>query len=636
MSDNVLTPVPDWTSVPQLEVKTLAAGGPGGVMNSQAQALVNRTAALADNTTPQNGAALVGFKGPLANEVGRSVYLNLIEEVRVSRWNVDPDQTGAENLMGLKKAFADKGSKACYVFAEGDYHVAGKVPTIAGQVAYFRGSGTSVTRLVQDDLKSDLLEFNLGYAQGGGVEGITLTSNVEAGAQGSTGVALRVTNANDNFFVRYFEVLSYDQGIEVNGSYQPSIKHGRILYFGKFGVHTTPYIGGTTETAGSRWHDLVVSNFGYTGPSPENSIGLFIEQGSGEFFTLIDITQTGRAVLVKAPSGSWGRFLKFHEVLADTSLYEGWTFDGTLGQIVDVRMEDCYAAGSGGGIFRPTGSTRGAGLLTIGPNLDDLSWSGGEIRDNDCGGWDHRGGTNCRIGGGVSVTRNSRRVVMPFDVNPPATFSNTYPGVIVRAGVSNWSINDATIGNASLGVFNVQQAEAIVIEQGNSRGFKITDCTLDNPGPGHLPIANGSNTNDWIIKDNTPLQTLGVNTSTREALRCTSLDAVAAGAATFLGPNGQFVSFYADPHIANMPGICTELYAVCIDPPGAGESYTYTVFLNGVPTSITGQIKGDSQRSLYVTGITFKFAPQDQIGLELVTSSGARITSHRAYMSWER
>lgn len=46
-----LTPVPGMDSVPQLEVTTPALGGPGGPMNSQAQALLNRTEALSAEKT---------------------------------------------------------------------------------------------------------------------------------------------------------------------------------------------------------------------------------------------------------------------------------------------------------------------------------------------------------------------------------------------------------------------------------------------------------------------------------------------------------------------------------------------------------------------------------------------------------
>lgn len=41
-----LTSTPGWDAVPQLETTTLALGGPGGPMNSQAQALLNRTELL--------------------------------------------------------------------------------------------------------------------------------------------------------------------------------------------------------------------------------------------------------------------------------------------------------------------------------------------------------------------------------------------------------------------------------------------------------------------------------------------------------------------------------------------------------------------------------------------------------------
>ena len=41
-----LTPTAGWDSIPQLETTTLAQGGPGGIMNAQAQALLNRTEQL--------------------------------------------------------------------------------------------------------------------------------------------------------------------------------------------------------------------------------------------------------------------------------------------------------------------------------------------------------------------------------------------------------------------------------------------------------------------------------------------------------------------------------------------------------------------------------------------------------------
>lgn len=51
-----LTPAPSWDDVPQLEESTLALGGPTGPMNSQAKALLNRTAYL----ETENGAGKIG------------------------------------------------------------------------------------------------------------------------------------------------------------------------------------------------------------------------------------------------------------------------------------------------------------------------------------------------------------------------------------------------------------------------------------------------------------------------------------------------------------------------------------------------------------------------------------------------
>jgi hypothetical protein len=56
-----LTPVPGMDNVPQLEVTTPALGGPGGPMNSQAQALLNRTAALSTQMASANSSTLSGW-----------------------------------------------------------------------------------------------------------------------------------------------------------------------------------------------------------------------------------------------------------------------------------------------------------------------------------------------------------------------------------------------------------------------------------------------------------------------------------------------------------------------------------------------------------------------------------------------
>ncbi|MBU9153101.1 hypothetical protein KTD28_00595 [Burkholderia gladioli] len=595
----------------------------------QAAGYAQKPFAATDVPTTQ-GASMVGFRGPEVGEVPKTVYLNLIETVRVSRWGADPSQTAAANLTALQKALNAK-TKACLVYRDGDYHVNGALQTNPGAIIYHEGAGPGASRLVQDNFTSDLLTFNMNFAQGGGIDGLTLTSNVgSAGAQGSSGVALRVTNANDSFFARNFEILSYDQCIEVNGSFYPAFLNGRLLYFAKCGVHLTAFTGvSTSSTAGSRWHGLKISNFGYTGAAPENSIGMWLEQGSGEYFDLVDITQVGRGVVAQPPAGSYVRFMKFRSVLADTSLYEGWTFDGSAAPVVDIRMVDCYAAGSGGGIYRPLNSTRGAGLLTLGANLDDLNWVGGEIRDNDCGGWDHQGGSNCRLTGGASVTRNSRRVVQSWESSPPASYNNTYPGVHVHAGVSDWAIVGCDIGNFSLGVFNVQQAEGIVIDGGASQRFRIVGNNLSNPGTGKQPIANGSSSTNYVIDNNLPIQTLSTNVKTGQHASCATVGTVPAGSTVYIGCNGQQANEADTQVMMHRPGLTTQIIIRAIGGgPGGSETFTYTLYANGFTTGMTGQLTG-SQTFLVLTANAQQLNAGDAISMKLVTSSNAAAVRHQ-------
>lgn len=55
-----LTPTPGWDDVPQLDITTQALGGPGGPMNLQAQALINRTEVLNPDSVSAPGSALDG------------------------------------------------------------------------------------------------------------------------------------------------------------------------------------------------------------------------------------------------------------------------------------------------------------------------------------------------------------------------------------------------------------------------------------------------------------------------------------------------------------------------------------------------------------------------------------------------
>jgi len=564
-----------------------------------------------------NGSTIIKVKGPLPNEVFSNIYYNAIEVKHLRRWGVSPDNPASVNRLGLQRAIA-AADKSELVFPEGAVKIDSAVSTAAGQNIYLTGRGCGVSRLLTTSLSADLVVFNMGFAQGGGVQGLTLGSDVAFGAKGSSGSALKVINSNDQFMCKDFEVVSYGTCINVVGSYQPSFKDFRLLFFSDKGVFIAPFTGGPTETVGSRWANAKVSNYGYTGTSPEAAIGFDIQQGSGEFFDTIDVQQAGIPFKIAPPAGSFARFLKFRTMLADTAFYEGWVFDGSAAPVFNIRLLDCWVSGAGGGAARPAGSTRGAGLLTKGAQLDDLTWIGGELRDNDCGGWDHQGGTHCRMIG-ASVTRNSRRL----------GFNNSYPGVRIHANVGSFALIGNDIGNFSKGVFDVEQAEGIYIEPGVSNDIRIEGNDLRSPGTGKVPLVNGSTSANGVIANNLPQQFPGTNVAKGQALTANSNGSVAANTTVYMGMSGASASALNAHMMVTDPGIISQFVVEVAGAPGAGQSFTYTVMVNDVATAMTGGISGGGSFRFQLPNLGVTVNAGDRISIRLVTSSGAAVTQHR-------
>lgn len=571
------------------------------------------TAAVAVLFAPA-GSTLIGFKGPETDEVAKTIYLNLIEVARVSRWDVDPGQTGAVNTANLQKAI-NSGTRRELVFAEGDYHFHGMSTVPSASIMYLTGQGVGVSRMVQDDLAADLLLFDLNYAQGGGLYGLTLTSNVGFNARGSTGRALRIAQCNDNFLCDHFSIESYDKCISMEGGYQPHFSNFRLLAFTDYGIFLVPNTGGVSEIAGTRWSDGKISNFGFLGDQT-TSIGIWLQQGSGEFFGMIDTTQVGRGLVANPPANSWTRFLKFERVQFDTSYYEGWTFDGSNGgYVLDVGMVNCWSAGSGGGAARPAGSDRGAGLLTKGPALDDIRWVGGELRDNDNEGWLHQGGSNVRIFD-ASISKNSRRT----------GFSNVYAGVRTEANCSLWGLYNCRIGNFSQGVFNNEQAESVNIGATND-GYQVLGCNLSAYGSGKLPIINASpNAPGSIISSNLPNQVQGANESRDGSLKGCTIANTGNGESGYMGPVGMRPDEPSARYLMDHPGV-TALFTVKTSAaPGTGKNFAYELLKNGTPTGISFLITGSA--TLGASAGALVFDANDAISIQYFSDAGAAFAAH--------
>lgn len=558
---------------------------------------------LANTANPALGANLVGIKGPESNEVARTVYLNLIEVKRVSRWDVLPSESAANNRTRLQNAI-NSATRRELVFDEGAYSVNDLLTVPNGAQIYMTGQGVGVSRLIQTDLTKGLLKWNLNLDQGGGLRGLTLGSNVAAGAQGSTGVGLHVQRANDNFAAEDFSIESFDKGLRCEASFQPRFSRFRVLYFADYGILLPTYTGAGTDGAGSDFRSGKVSNFGFLG-SAAASIGIDIQQASGEFFDTVDVTSANIGIRVAPPAASFARYLFMSKVLADTCLTNGWLFDGTNAPVVANDLAQCWASNTQGA----------AGVRVLGANLDDLKWMGGWVRDGREIGVQLAGGTRVKFIGTV-ISRNS------------AAANDTYDGVSVAAGVSDWSFIGCTIGNVSQTVNPSTQRHGINIAAGASQNFFIIGCDLRSPGAGGLPVNNGSSSANYVIRDNLPQQFAGTNNDRGFNLNGVSNGTIAAALTRYLGPVGAQANEGDAFLMVGRPGIVNQLVVEVDAAPGAAQTFTYTVRKNGVATAMTGAISGAASFQL-VNANSFTYSAADRLSLEVVTSAGAAAARHR-------
>ena len=84
-------------------------------------------------------------------------------------------------------------------------------------------------------------------------------------------------------------------------------------------------------------------------------------------------------------------------------------------------------------------------------------------------------------------------------------------------------------------------------------------------------------------------------------------------------------------YIITTIGQITALYARSSNPAGAGETFIYTVMLNGAPTALAVQIGGAVQQAANAVG-AIAVVPEDRLTIRLVTSAAAAATQHQFSM----
>lgn len=485
-------------------------------------------------------------------------------------------------------------------FPAGNYHINAAISVGTGKGIVFMGEGPYKTVITQESgTENGFVITNTGSQSGGGVVGMTVKGNSATGT-GSTGIGVLLVDANDNTIIDNVDISNFDTCIELRHCWNVFISRFRCLYFATAGINIPD---GYTLGGGDHVVSGKISNNGFTGNNTA-SVGIRIRHSGGGYYHGIDITSINEGVRIDPPAASIVAYLFFSQVLADTSTATGWFIDGTATTTYSIHCHDCWAGYNGS-----------HGVATLGTNLQDFVWTGGRIRENAGNGWRHTGGTRCTMNG-TSIASNSRGS------------TNTWDGVYIGANVSGWKIQNCTIGNFA-SAFN-DQAHGIYIAVGASENFIINGCDLRDQGAGKFPISINTSSNNWIIKDNLPLLFIGNNISNKTVL--TSCSTVAAPATVYLGPTGSGAAADDSVFVIGSPAVVFDFLVAVDTPPGAGKSFTYTVFKNGASTGYSGTITGAVDTSVYVNSSTFAVASGDYLTLQLVADAGSAQAKHRFYI----
>ena len=112
-----------------------------------------------------------------------------------------------------------------------------------------------------------------------------------------------------------------------------------------------------------------------------------------------------------------------------------------------------------------------------------------------------------------------------------------------------------------------------------------------------------------------------------------STSTIASGSTVYFGPAGQTSGINNALWVPSTACRIIGFYVASGLAPGAGESFTYTINVNGTDTAITATSTGNSSFVAQTfTSASVSAAKNTTITLKLVTSAGAVATNHRGYI----
>lgn len=555
------------------------------------------------NQEEGNGDALIAVKQPLNGSVSRTQHEKNRDVISVKDFGAIGDGVH-DDTAAFMAAINSLQSGGRIIVPAGKYIHSDELK-IAGKIIYLIGDGKGVTSLINVNENANGLVFDLNYAQGGGVRGLSITAKstqTDPQSHGSYGTGLTVINSNDNFLCDDFEVLRYDNGIDVKNCYQPYFTNFRVMWFAGWGIRLAPYTGSPGEAAGNgaQFHIGKIGNTGYTGPVGD-SVGILVQYGSGEFFSDIDVQRTGYAVIFKPTATSWVRHIWMDNVLGDTSVADGWVIDQTLGgDLRDLLLQNCWSSYSGN-----------AGLVIKG-NPSDINWKNGTIRDNGTFGVQISGGSFIQFQG-TTINNNS----MNNSLN--------YSGVVIDGSSNNMSFNGCIIGNLPGSTSHYQAYSFDFLSFTASTNFRLINSDLSSYGSGFAPVNIRSGAAvAGLFSSNLPLRSAIINSTQKMEISLNSGSTIPAGAARYIGAFGSSTDVNPAATVVSSGVITGVRVAVSSNP---GGTFAYNIIVNSTSYSL-GSITGGAYS--LVASPTIKVSDGDNVILQVITDAGSAVSYHRA------
>lgn len=366
----------------------------------------------------------------------------------------------------------------------GKYVITATITITAPLNIYGDGPSCSIIRYTSATGNVIVFEYP-SLANGGGINDITIESGagwVSGGYQGAgtSGVCLAISNANVIFKVHNVIIANCGYGIDIRsssgGTWGVDVNNFAILYFENNGV--------SIDAAGApggdrRFTNGIIINNGYTGVSTA-SVGIKLFQSGGDFFKNIDITSTAIGVYLVPNSGACVCYSFFDSVLADSTLYNAWEIDGSVGTIQSANFVNIWGAFSSGG----------SGLRTVGSGINSLTFVAPRLRENAHHGWSHEGGNNIIMADAL-IAQNSQDLTL------------TYNGINVAANVGSFTVTNSRIGNIA-STLPGNQLNNIFIAAGTGDNIILTGNNLNDFGAGGAALSNGATGTSNIISNNIP------------------------------------------------------------------------------------------------------------------------------------